>query len=155
MALSTDCIKEKNLNRAIEYIKRKNKPPRFHENVIAKATELLESQPKVNSASQSFELSDSFFDFGDRDKGTQPKMLTVHAIGKPERLDPNHRGPISRANTYRVMKWEVGKEITDEMAKTHMDAFGCIYVWFRWLDDRWTWKCVTKSDFDTLRKVQK
>ena len=155
LALSSKCLKDKNLLKASEYIQRKKRPPRFSEGVKEKARQLLEASAVVANNSQSIELSASFFEFDDLREEPKKRMVTVHSIGKPANLSPDHRGPISRDKTYRVFKWEIGTDISEEMAKQYIDALGCIYVWYRWLEDKWVWKCVTKSEFSNLRKVEK
>ncbi len=155
LSLSIQCLKEKNLIRASKYIKIKKRIPRFHENVTKRATELVEEETFDPSSSMSIELSESFFDFKSAQKPKENQIVTVHAIGKPAGVNSGHVGPVSRAKTYRVLNWEIGKDISEEEAKVHMDAFGCIYVWYRWMDNAWNWRCVTKSDFESLRKVER
>ena len=153
MALSAECLKEKNLIKASNYIKIKKKLPRFHDVVMDKAKALVAKT--IDQSTQSFELSASFFDFNPEQGKKDKQMVTVHSIGKPPGVGDEHCGPVSRDKTYQMLSWEIGKDISAEEVQMHMDAFGCIYVWFRWIDKGWSWKCVTKSEFQNLRKVER
>ena len=155
MSLSAECLKEKNLIKASNYIKLKKRLPQFHETVTTKATQLAKQNSEADSSSSmSFELSESFFDFKpDPSKSAKNETVTVHSIGKPRGIDRIHSGPVSREGTYQMLTWEIGRDISAEEVQMHRDAFGCIYVWYRWMENKWTWKCVTKADSRTCERA--
>ena len=121
MCLSRTCLKTQNLIKASTYIKRKNRPPGFHEKVKVKAAELVDSMPEIgDSTSQSYDFSDSFFDFQELEHGIAGEKITVHAIGKPinDSIDSfngnnNHN---TRTKTYHTLEWEIGKDINLALA---------------------------------------
>lgn len=159
MCLSDKCLKEKHLVMGSRYIRKNNKLPKFHESVVAKANELISSiSDSQGEYSQSFEFSNSFFDFQGL-KGGKGETVQVHAIGKPLGEGKDGTAPVSnlgaRGSTYQVLSWEIGKEITFDEADLHMDDEGNIYVWFRWMGSGWNWKPVSQDEFNRLRALER
>ena len=153
-ALSKDCLKPYNLQKGSAYIKKKGRLPSFHENVRRKAAQLMENFLEVTTHdSDDLDLSDSFFDL-DTSPTSSNETITVHAIGKPEGVDINRRGSPSNKSTYHVLKWEVGKDISTDEYQANQDGTGEIYIWFRWLGESWSWKCVSRAEFEQLRSVE-
>ncbi len=159
MALSLNCLKPHHLEKATDYIKRTAKLPKFHDSVRRKALELIESMlelaPELSDDDDSMEFSSSFFEFVPDDIKPLNKRVTVHAIGKPSHFqdDAPPNGQV-RSNTYHTMEWEVGLEITEEQASLYLDPLDNIYIWYRWLGNKWTWKCVSREEFEQIRKVE-
>ena len=118
---------------------------------------MLELAPELDEDSDSMEFSSSFFEFVPEDITPLNKRVTVHAIGKPKHIqdDDDSLGRLqqNRSNTYHTLEWEVGKEISEEQANMYMDPSGNIFVWYRWLGNKWSWKCVSREEFEQLRKV--
>ena len=135
---------------------RKGKLPRFHEVIKQKAIEIVDRTPVDTAGStSSFEFSTSFFDFDDlgEESGEIAPKIMVHAIGKPKRLGMTEFGS-TNGKTYHTLQWEVGKDIAAKDVEMHLDIDGCLYVWFRWGNDRWQWSCISKADFARLRQVE-
>ena len=156
MALSSECLSENNLKKGSEYIKTRKRLPKFHENVQKKAIQLVESYIEVSPSdnSDSIDLPSSFFDF-EFTRKANVETVRVHAIGKPEHLSDDHHGHHNHAKTYHTLTWEIGKEITAEDANAYKDSAGDIFIWYRWMGNRWTWKCVSRVEFEQLRSVEK
>lgn len=159
MCLSTRCLPEKQLRVGAEFIKTKGKIPGFSENVVKKATELLNAVQGTSSSedvSTSFEFSESFFDFDGKLRSDLDPKVTVHVLGKPAELKADERGGNlwNSRKTYHTLTWRVGKEISEDDYEAHRSADGEIYVWYRWIGNRWTWKYVSKSEFERLRKLE-
>lgn len=156
MALSSDCLNESNLKKGSDYIKKRKRLPGFHQNVQNKAIQLVESYMEVSTAddSDSIDLSSSFFDFEFAQKANV-ETVRVHAIGKPEHLSDDHHGHRNQAKTYHTVTWEIGNEISAEEANAYRDPAGDIFVWYRWMGNAWTWKCVSRAEFEQLKNVEK
>jgi hypothetical protein len=158
MALSSDCLSEKNLKRGSEYIKQTKRLPKFHPDVQKKAMRLVESFIEItpSDGSDSVDLSSSFFDFDfSHYPGAGAETITVHAIGKPEHLDNDHHGHRNHARTYHQLTWEIGKDISADQAAAYKDPAGEIFIWYRWMGNSWTWKCVSRIEFEQLKSVEK
>jgi hypothetical protein len=153
MALSIECLKEHNLKKGSAYIKKTKRLPKFHESIERKAIQLVEAHLEVDEPKEfdSADLSSAFFEF-DFSQGSGGEKITVHAIGKPENVSDEHRGD-SKRNTYHTMQWEVGKDISAEIADANVDPAGEIFVWYRWMGKSWTWKCVSRVEFEQLKSV--
>lgn len=159
MCLSDKCLSQKNLEVGSKYIRKNNKLPKFHESVQKKATELIEAVSDSHGEhSQSFEFSNSFFDFQGL-TGGKGESVRVHAIGMPVQSGKDGaRAPSNLGNqesTYQVLNWEIGKEITFDEADLHMDDEGNIYVWYRWMGNSWTWKPVSQEEFMRLKNLER
>ena len=151
-ALSDLCLKERNLVKGSEYIKKKRKLPRFHQNVEKKAIQLVESYIDFGTSTDedSFQLSESFFDFAGV---TSVEKVMVHVIGKAEGVAVTQRGPTSKMKTYHTLEWEVDKDVSQAEVDQHLDA-GALYIWYRWMGEKWQYKFVDKAQFDQLRQVE-
>ena len=155
LALSTECLKPHHLQKGSAYIKKKGRLPNFHESVQQKAAQLLENYLEVidHADSDELDLSDSFFDMDN--SATSPiEVVTVHAIGKPEGVDLSRRGTPTSKSTYHVLKWEVGNEISTDEYRANQDGNGEVYIWYRWLGESWSWKCVSRAEFEQLKSVE-
>lgn len=154
-ALSSQSLKAHHLQKGSAYIKKKERLPTFHESVEKKAAQLVESYFELvtEEDSDDLDLSDSFFDF-DGSASIPTEVVTVHAIGKPEGVDLNRRGSSTTKSTYHVLKWEIGKEISDDEYHANHDGTGEIYIWYRWLGDSWSWKCVTREEFEQIKSLE-
>lgn len=154
-ALSTECLKQHHLEKGSDYIKRKKKLPKFHESVVQKATQMVESFIEVepDEDSDSLDMSSAFFDI-DLASDVQ-EFVTVHAIGKPPNVALDVHGLNSgKQKTYHTLNWEIGKDVPAEEVKMHRDAAGDLYVWFRWFGTAWTPKFVSRIEFEQLRRVE-
>ena len=155
MALSSDCLSERNLKKGSAYIKKTKRLPRFHKDVENKAKQLVESYIEVSPSdnSDSIDLSSSFFEF-DFSQNKNVEFVKVHAIGKPEHLHDDNHGHRNNGKTYHTLQWEVGKEVSAEEANAYKDAAGDLFVWYRWMGNSWTWKCVSRVEFEQLKSVE-
>lgn len=152
LALSRECLSEKHLKIGSAYIKKTGRIPKFHKAVQHKAAQLVDALVEVPS-SDSIELSSSFFDF-EFSKPDGQETVTVHSIGKPEHLDDDYRGQGSHSQTYHTVEWEIGKQVSADQVESCKDLNGDIFIWYRWMGNRWTWKCVTRIEFEQLRSVE-
>ncbi len=159
VCLSNICLKAPNLVKASRYIRQKRKLPKFADAIVARAEEFVDSLSSDSEEYTQIGFDDSFFDF----KGFQDKRaetVTVHAIGKPVK-DPDkpHQATVishleSGKNTYQVLEWEIGKDISIDDADAHTDNQGELYVQYIWLGDKgWTWKHVSKAHFLQLKSL--
>lgn len=156
-ALSDQCLKEHNLEKGSTYIKKTQRLPKFHDSVMRKAIQLVESYVEVEveagTDSDSFEMSSTFFDFDLSTDATE--FVKVHAIGKPEHVAVDVHGQQSgKQSTYHTLEWEVGKDVTETDANLNRDISGDLYVWYRWFGQRWTAKFVSRAEFEQLRRVE-
>ena len=108
----------------------------------------------ANEDSDELDLSDSFFDMDSSIENNPPELVTVHAIGKPADVDVSRRGSPTNKSTYHVLKWEVGKDIAADEYQANQDGTGEIYIWYRWLGESWSWKCVSRMEFEQLKSVE-
>lgn len=157
MCLSDKCLSQKNLDVGSKYIRKNSRTPKFHERVLAKAQEFINAIPESSSdMSQSFEFSNSFFDFQGL-AGGKGETVRVHAIGRPLQDSGGNTPPSNignRQSTYQELVWEIGNEISFDQADLHMDDEGNIYIWYRWIGSSWTWKPVSKEEFSKLRGME-
>lgn len=159
LCLSLECVKAETLSRCRKYFKTKNKPPRFKENVIKVAKLLLDEQLANNQSNQSMEFSSSMFEFSDLSQDEPRRSMetvTAHIIGRA----PNQEADDAQASlgkngkTYHKRSWVVGTDIDQEMYDANKDGDGDVYVWYRWINNQWTWSCIGKSHFDQLKSVE-
>lgn len=61
VCLSSDCLRQENLDIAVRYMRQKERLPGFHSKVRVKAEQIVDSMPEEFQISQSFDLSESFF----------------------------------------------------------------------------------------------
>ena len=155
MALSTECLKEPTLKKGSDFIKRTKRLPKFHQSIENKATQLVESYIEVSPSenSDSIDLSSSFFEF-EFAQNENESFITVHAIGKPEHLSDDRQGHRISGKTYHTVQWQIGKDISADDATAYQDADGDIFVWYRWMGNSWIWKCVSRVEFEQLRRVE-
>lgn len=157
MALSNECLSEKNLKIGSQYIKEKKRLPKFHKKVALKAAQLMESYIEVDDGrnSDSIDLSSAFFQF-EFDAGEQgrPKFVTVHCIGKPANLSDTEFSQFHKKKTYHALQWEVGNEITQEQVSANQDDDGDVYIWYRWISNSWHGKFVPKAEFEQIKSVE-
>ncbi len=159
LCLSKQCLPPKQLVMGSEFIKAKGKLPGFSESVVRKATQLLGTLPAASGSediSTSFDFSESFFDFEGKSQSAVEPKITVHVLGKPASLKANEEGGNlwNSRRTYHTLTWRIGKEISEDDYESHRSGDGEIYVWYRWIGNRWTWKYVSKSEFERLRKLE-
>lgn len=157
MALSNECLSEKNLKTGSQYIKEKKRIPKFHKKVAQKAAQLMESYIEVDDArnSDSIDLSSAFFQFEfSSAKPGQPQFVTVHSIGKPANLANDEFSQFHKKKTYHTLQWEVGNEITVKQASANQDDDGNVYIWYRWMNDNWNGKFVSKAEFEQIKSVE-
>ena len=153
MGLSTDCIRAENVQKAGKYIRKKGRPPKLHTKVRAKAKKLVRAyQPQDLSASM--EMSASFFDMSDliEDESAEEvlELVGVHMIGKPANGEFTQ---LSNESTYIESTWTVGIDISEEDFARHVDDGGEIYVWYRWSQEKWQPKFVSKDEFEQLKQL--
>ncbi len=155
--LSSNCLKPASLEKGSKYIRLKRKLPKIAEPVIRRATKIVESLDVDEEQYTSMGMDESFFDFkGFADK--RAETVRVHSIGKPPKSNDgdttgvSHMG--SQKNTYRLLTWELGKDISIDDCDANVDENGELYIQFVWMGDRgWIWKHVSKSHFDQLRAL--
>ena len=158
LCLSNHCLSEKNLLAGSRYIRQHRKMPKINEKILDKATKLFESIPQKDESDQanSYEFTDSFFDFQglSGEAAEKGETITVHAIGKPLRDDgpPGNIG--NKEKTYQKLQWELGKDISFDEAEEKAGKDGELYVWYRWMTDKWIWKYVSKREFSRLRAIE-
>jgi hypothetical protein len=58
VCLSSDCLKQENLQIARKYMQKKDRLPGFHEKVLNKAEKIVSEMPDEFQISQSFEICD-------------------------------------------------------------------------------------------------
>lgn len=157
MALSNECLSEKNLKIGSRYIKENKRLPKFHKKVAQKAAQLMESYIEVDDErnSDSIDLSSAFFQF-DFEAGEQrrPKFVTVHCIGKPANLSDDEFIQFHKKKTYHTLQWEVGNEITPEQVAVNQDDAGNVYIWYRWINNSWNGKFVPQAEFEQIKSVE-
>lgn len=61
VCLSSDCLRQENLEIAARYMAKKDRLPGFHAKVRIKAEQIVDEMPDEFQISQSFDLSESFF----------------------------------------------------------------------------------------------
>ena len=159
VCLSDHCLKAEKLKVASRYIREKRKLPKFSESLTAKAAQIVDSEPDESDEYTQIGFDDSFFDFkGFKDK--RPETVKVHAIGKPVK-DPDKQQQAtvishldSGKNTYQVLEWELGKDISMDEVDANVDEKGELHIQYTWLGDRgWTWKLVSKAHFQQLKTL--
>ncbi|QEG24554.1 hypothetical protein [Mariniblastus fucicola] len=62
VCLSNECLRQDNLEVATRYIQQKKRKPGFHDKVRRKAEQIVNKMPDQFQISQSFDLSESFFE---------------------------------------------------------------------------------------------
>ena len=159
LCLSVECVKPETLARCRKYFRKKQKPPRFKENIVNLATLLLDEQASNSHSNNSLEFSSSLFEFPDLQAEEMRKpveTVTAHIIGKGPRQDEDDGSATlgKKGHTYHTEQWEVGRDISEEQYKTARDPMGNIYVWYRWINNRWTWTCIGKLQFEQLKSVE-
>ena len=88
VAMSTECIRHEQLAVCAKQIKRKKKPPKFGEKVLAKASDWLENHFVVESVNEdSFELSSSMFDMTslaekEEERFQMGTKITTYVVGR-------------------------------------------------------------------------
>jgi hypothetical protein len=152
-ALSIQCLKEHNLKKGSDYIKKKKKLPKFHESVRRKANQMVESFIEVEEDDSDLDMSSAFFDL--EPESAAARTVTVHAIGKPPGVALDMHSPHSKQKTYHTLEWEVGKDVPAEEVELHQDVAGELFVWYRWFGNSWTPKFVSRQEFEQLRNVEK
>ena len=151
MGLSSACIREDNVKKAGKYIRKKGRPPKLHAKIATRATKLVnESQPP--DPFNSVELSASFFDMDELVESESSEevidVVVVHTIGKPA---DGEFIPLSKDPNYLKNTWTVGIDISEEDVARQADDEGEIYIWYRWFQEAWQPKFVTKEEFEQLR----
>ncbi len=160
LCLSLQCVTEQTLNRCRQYFRKKNKPPKFKEKIVRMAIQFLDEQ-LGNSNSQSLEFSSSMFNFDDmREYDSQPltltKTITVHVIGKgpkQETFDANATLGKTKG-TYHKAQWVVGQDISEQEYENHKCPTGDMFVWYRWINNQWSWTPVSSAKFEQLRLLE-
>ncbi|MEM7784581.1 MAG: hypothetical protein AAF939_05715 [Planctomycetota bacterium] len=155
ICLSDQCLKQKHLLVATQYIKTKKKLPGIHPNVAKKARQIHAKLPRrpIN-ASQSIELSASFFQEDLFADDSEPERVTVHVIGKPKGVKPNQFVEIQKMRTCHSLTWTVGEEVSQSDHDIYADTTGQLYLWYRWINDQWKAKFIPKQEFYRLRDVE-
>ena len=157
VCLSDYCLKSESLLKASHYIREKGTLPTFHQKCVTKATDFVDSLPTDDEEYTTMGVDDSFFDFqGFKDK--KGETVKVHAIGKPAKENVQQATGIShlgtQKNTYQVLEWQVGKEISIDDADMHVDDQGELYIEYTWVADKgWIWKHVSKGHFRQLKML--
>lgn len=155
--LSLECIKPGALEKCSEYFKRKNKPPRFREVIVDSAIRLAGKHG--DRADQSIEFSSAMFNFTDLndedEEVSKRRTITANIIGrrKGQGDDEPSSGMGSKYKTYHVETWFVGQDISAEQVEKSIDG-DQIFVWYRWINDRWNWSCVSRGKFAQLKSVE-
>lgn len=153
--LSLECVKPKTLKKCREYFKTRGKPPRFRAAVVDMAACLAEQH--AGRSDQSIEFSSALFEFTDLDDdggfGIR-KSVDVQVIGRIKG-HPDEEAPlgVGKQKTWHRETWVVGQDIPEEQVQQHMDG-DQLFVWYRWINDRWAWSCVSRGRFAQLKAVE-
>ena len=151
--LSSECLKQKNLELCAEHIKKKKRCPKFHTKVISKAQKLLNQMLLAVTNSQSLEFSSSVFDFTDLEEPAVPQtMVLTHCVGK--RKDCEDAPQVGQGRTYHQVWWQVGKDISRKDYLEFRDNTNELYVIYRWMEGIWRSRCVTKKEFDRFKMLE-
>ena len=159
LCLSLECVKQDTLGRCRKYFEKKKRPPRFKEKIVKLAEMLLDEQ-LGNSASHSLEFSSSLFEFPEliAEDAPRKKLSAIMAfvIGKgPNQDEADGNVSIGKAGkTFHTRQWLVGEDISKEMYESNKGFDGEVYVWYRWINNRWTWTCVGKAQFDQMKSLE-
>ena len=153
--LSEECVKTETLKKCKAYFKRKNKPPRFRPSVINAASVL--AQEHAGRDEQSIEFSSALFEFSDLNDGSEEtglRSINVQVIGRlkghPDSKPPNG---VSGEKTWHRETWVIGQDVSDEDVRAYIDG-DQLFVWYRWINDRWAWSCVSRGRFSQLKALE-
>ncbi len=157
LCLSLECVTEQTLLKCSQHFQKKKRPPRFKESIVERAERCLEEQTNSDT-DQSVMFSASVFDFSDlQDEPTKVrKEVTAHIIGKgPKQEVSDANASLGKAHkTYHKLSWTVGDDISEEMYEANKGSHGDVYIWYRWLDNRWAWSCISSNKFEQLKSVE-
>jgi hypothetical protein len=155
--LSTECIKPETLVKCGEYLTEKKRLPKFHSSVVAEANRLAARH--AGPGEQSMEFSQSMLEFADSEEDLtdvpRRRTVLVNVIGRRaghSDEDPS-TGLGSRQKTCHSETWIVGKHISEEQVNEYLDG-NQIFVWYRWIHDRWSWSCISRGKFAQLKAVE-
>jgi len=157
LCLSLECVSQQTLTRCLQHFEKKNKPPRFKEAIIKRAEELLEEQQDSSLGEKSIEFPSSVMNFEISDESIEVvKTVTAHIIGKGPKQESDDANATlgKRKRTYHRAQWKVGDDISEDQYEANKDQKGDIHIWFRWLNNQWTWSCISSSKFNQLRAVE-
>ena len=151
VVLSTRCVHRTKLVGASEFVKRKKRLPKISDKLIRKAMAVLEAEQ--DGSSSSVEYPSSFFDFRESSQEDE-HSITVHVIGRPNISKiKSPTGPPKK--TYHTEEWVLGSDVSREDAdRDRDDETGCLYAWYRLIGGRWTWKLVSRQEFEELKSVE-
>lgn len=157
LCLSLECVTQKTLLVCQRHFEKKKRAPRFKESIVQRATKCLEEQ--VESASDnSIMFSNSVFDFSDlrEEKSTPARRVTAHIIGKgPKQHNADANASLGKPHqTYHRSSWVVGNDISEEMYESNKGPRGDVYIWYRWLNNQWSWSCIARDKFEQLKAVE-
>lgn len=155
MVLSKACIGEVQLRKASDYFQRKKKPPTISDAATQKAQRLLKQQLVATDSSSSMEFPSSFFDFEHQvDSKPGGSIITAHVIGRRMGED-NKPSAMNNLDTYHTEQWVVGEDVTEDDATSNVDSVtGCLYVWYRWTEGRWSRKLISRLQFQQLKSFE-
>ncbi len=155
--LSLECVKPGALEKCRDYFNKKKKPPRFREVIVDAAIRL--AGKLIDRGDQSIEFSSAMFNFTDLkdedDEVVRRRSVTVNIIGrrKGQGDDEPSAGMGSRVKTFHSETWLIGQQISEKQVNESLDA-DQIFVWYRWINDRWNWSCVSRGKFAQLKSVE-
>ncbi len=154
--LSSECVKPETLTKCREYLIQKKRPPKFRQPIIDAATLLAEQHGDAGDLAIDF--PSTIFEIPELSKDEPPdtrKTVAVQVIGRRQGHadDEPPTGLASRQKTYHSETWIVGKDIPEEQVNEHLDG-NQIFVWYRWIQDRWCWNCISRGKFAQLKAVE-
>ena len=157
LCLSLECISQAALDRCRKHFQKKGRPPRFKPPIVERA-QLVRQENLDADSDTSVMFSASAFDFADLEDETPrtPKTITVHIIGRArsQEADDANASLGKSHKTYHRAQWVVGTDITSELYEANKDSRGEIHVWYRWLNNGWSWSCIAASRFEQLKAVE-
>ncbi len=154
--LSLQCVTPDTLKKCREHFKVKKRPPGFRESIIELARPLAEryaidSEQSIQYPPEMLE----FTDLDDDDDVVKRRSVRVQIIGRHKgRGDDEPSEALgNKKKTCHMETWIVGKDITEEQVTQNVDG-DQIYVWYRWMGNRWSWSCVTRGKFAQLKALE-
>ena len=157
LCLSLECVTQQTLKVCQRHFEKKQRAPRFKDVIVERATKCLEEQIE-SGTDNSIMFSASVFDFSDliEEKSTIRKQVTAHIIGKgPKQDTADANASFGKAHkTYHRSNWVIGNDISEEKYESNKGPHGDVYVWYRWLNNQWSWSCISHDKFEQLKAVE-
>lgn len=156
--LSLDCISADNLKKCRAWFKQKQRPPKFSDSVIEQAKKCAREAADDSDSSIVYppEMLE-FADLDDDDDDESParrKTVRVHVIGRPKGLaDDEPPRNFGKEKTFFRETWVIGRDIAEDMVNHNLDG-DQLFIWYRWIGNRWSWCPVTRGKFAQLKAVE-